>query len=85
MEQENGRLTASSVAGHQGLLPARCGHWDPQGRPGADGPGEIGKKGGAQTLELRAGSEHRPQRCEQHPGSEGSVGTGRTRSGLERP
>ena len=46
---------------------------------------ETGKKGGAQTLELRAGSERRPQRCEQHSGSEGSVGTGRTRSGLGRP
>ena len=47
--------------------------------------GETGKKGGAQTLELRAGSERRPQRCEQHSGSKGSVGTGRTRSGLGRP
>ena len=88
MERENERLTASSVEGSVGCLRG-VGAGSPEGdlvQMGLDrSTGETGKKGGAQTLELRAGSERRPQRCEQHSGSEGSVGTGRTRSGLGRP
>ena len=51
MERENGRLTAGSVEGRQHGLTTTCVHWDPQGRPGTGGPGQVhwgdGQEGGS--------------------------------------